>query len=130
MKKFLLVFSAVLFTAFFANAQVTQSSTGTQTSVSTNTGEKFYLSGCQTTSNALSSEDLVIEKNVKIQQVTGNAQSGFWIEKNGIKIKDFASKAAAIGYVLPPGTYTAYPNLNTTSAKSAKATVCVNMVLQ
>jgi hypothetical protein len=130
MKKILLVFSVVLLTAFCANAQVTQSSTGTQTSVSTNTGAKFYLSGCQTISNALSSEDLVIEKNVKIQQVTGNTQSGFWIEKNGTKVKDFASKAAAIGYVLPPGTYTAYPNLNATSAKSSNATVCVNIVLQ
>ncbi len=129
MKKFLLVFSAVLFTAFFANAQVTQSSTGTQTSVSTNTGEKFYLSGCVTAKNELSSEEVVIKKNVKIQEATGTAQAGFWVEKNGVKFKSFTTNAASVGFVLHPGTYKAYPNKKKTSSASA-ATVCVNIVLQ
>jgi len=129
MKKFLLVFSLILSIALYTNAQVIQSSAATQSSVEKNTGEKFYLSGCVTAKNELSSEEVVIKKNVKIQQVTGTAQAGFWIEKEGVKFKIFTTNAASVGFVLPPGTYKAYPNKKKNSSASA-ATVCINIVLQ
>jgi len=131
MKKIVYIFSLVLFTAVFTQAQVVQSSQATQTTVqsSTNTGaETFYLSGCAEPVSgtiSLSSENLLIEKNVKISKITGAGQ-GFWIEKNGVKIKDFAINSEAMGYVLTPGTYTAYPNHNNKSSKR----ICVNIELQ
>jgi guanyl-specific ribonuclease Sa len=84
MKKVAFIFSLVLFTVVFTQAQVVQSSQATQTSLqsSTNSGaETFYLSGCALPTSAkpsLSSEDLVIEKNVKISKVSG-AGHRFWI---------------------------------------------------
>ncbi len=133
MKKIVFIFSLVLFTAVFTQAQVVQSSTSTQTSLQSTTsgGETFSLSGCALPTSAkpsLSSEDLVIEKNVKISKVTG-AGHGFWIEKNGVKLKEFATNAEAMGYVLSPGTYTAYPMLPKQTEQKAKR-ICVNIELQ
>lgn len=135
MKKIVCIFSLVLFTAVFTQAQVVQSSQGTQTSVQTSSNtsaETFYLSGCAmptSTKPSLSSEDLLIEKNVKIVKVVGSGYDGFWIEKNGVKIVEFTNNADAIGYVLSPGTYTAYPKLPKRTMQASK-NVCVNLELQ
>jgi hypothetical protein len=134
MKKIVCIFSLVLFTAVFTQAQVVQSSKTTQSSsqsISNSGAETFYLSGCAIPTSAkpsLSSEDLVIEKNVKISKVSG-AGYGFWIEKNGVKIKEFATNSEAMGYVLSPGTYTAYPMLPKQTQQKAKR-ICVNIELQ
>jgi hypothetical protein len=97
MKKILLLFVFVAIAAISVSAQ-NVTLTGTQKAG--RAGNNAILDG----------KAVTIKTNMQIKTVNCDGD-GFWISTNAGVLKRFPDAKAAVGYVLKPGTYYAYPNL-------------------
>ncbi len=82
-------------------------------------GQNLVIEGFQTIgsfSPELKSTPVVITSQATIVKVETNS-SGFWLERAGKNFAQFSKLEGKfnpnpVGFVLPAGTYTAYPNLD------------------
>ncbi len=90
---------------------------------------QYTIQGSQTKGRAgvnakLQCKAVVINKTVKVTAVSGN-NNGFWITDGRSKYNYWKpNDRSAIGLVLKPGTYYAYPNLK---PNANRATVVIHL---